>query len=296
MAPIGVAASIRALRLLFVSAALPALAGGVAFDRLSPQPGSAVEMPPPPPDDPPPTDAREQPPRQVALPLRRGLPVRPLIGAGLTALAAAPACRRAVASCLHGLLNRRAELEDDEEEEEEEEGEEEEGLCKDGVCELPAHLASTDASETPPSDAGASGEDDAIAAASAAGAFVAGDDPDATSLGAADEVAAAEAADSGGEEIVLAEEDFSADDEAAPEPAEPLTPHQTFCRSLGELQAQAGSSDFPAAARLISRYCLNAAQTPPNPKVRTRARMPPHLAAAAVPLPALQPPRLATPR
>ena len=53
-----------------------------------------------------------------------------------------------------------------------------------------------------------------------------------------------------------------------PPPPPPLTPLQEFCGALSALQEAASASAFPAACRLLARYCLNAAETPPTPKHR----------------------------
>ena len=120
-------------------------------------------------------------------------------------------------------------------------------------------------------------EPDAIAAASEEGAFVPGDDElpvDETEEDATEEEAM-EAADPLGLKPLVAEDEAEEDAEdesveALPEtpPPPPPTPLQAFRSELGVLQQQMGAADFPAAARLLSRYCLNAAEVPPEPKYR----------------------------
>ena len=184
--------------------------------------------------------------------------MRPLLGAGLAALSRHPACRRTVNALLERCFRPSPEAElslDD--------GVPDGMVCEDGVCELPTTARAADAMDTadaadadraPVGDGG--DDDDAIAAAAAAGAFVAGD-------------AEEDATDSADVEDDEDDEDDEGDESASVAPPPPDTPHAVFCRALATLQSEASSStDFASAARLLSRYCLNAAQTPPNPKHR----------------------------
>jgi thiol-disulfide isomerase/thioredoxin len=221
----------------------------------------------------------------------------PLVGASAVIMGTVPACRRVVVGSVQQLLRlpRKASTHSEESSS---------ANCEDGVCEIPHQLPEEEAEASSERTLRMQEEEERLMqeetfdAVAHQATFVAAEDyiaretdddddqvPPSSVL--ADEItASAGAPDEPGVEEVNVEMEGAADSEggedsdaveAAPSPADPpvtLSPSQRFCRALSALQeeiAAAGgdsSSSFPAAAKLIARYCANAAKTPPMPKHR----------------------------